>query len=181
VKRANRARTKNKTVLAFWLVPARPERDLFAELIRILAVELKAPRFEPHLTICSGPDTKTVRAALKTIMNEAVRLRVRGLSASGDYTKSLFIRFTATSALDDLNRQLRRAAKLPVRPLRNPHVSLLYANVPLSSEKELARTIHLPFREVIFDSIKVVRCNSSTKTPADVRGWRVLATKKLTR
>ena len=168
-------------MLAFWLVPARPERDLFAELIRILALELKAPRFEPHLTICSGPDTRTVRDALKTITNDAVRLRVRGLAASGEYTKSLFIRFTATSALDDLNRQLRRAAKLPVRPLRDPHVSLLYAKVPLSSEKELARTIHLPFREVIFDSIKVVRCNSSTKTSGDVRGWRVLATKKLTR
>ena len=122
-----------------------------------------------------------MRAALKKITNDAMRLRVRGLSASGDYTKSLFIRFTATSALDDLNRQLRRAAKLPVRALRDPHVSLLYTNMPLSSEKELARTIHLPFREVIFDSIKVVRCNSSTKTPADVRGWRVLATKKLTR
>ena len=161
-------------MLAFWLVPARPERDLFAELIRILAIELKAPRFEPHLTICSGPDTKTVRDALKTITNDAVRLRVRGLAASGDYTKSLFIRFTATSALDDLNRQLRRAAKLPVRALRDPHVSLLYASMPLSSKKELARTIHLPFREVIFDSIKVVRCNSVTKTPADVRSWRVL-------
>jgi hypothetical protein len=150
-------------------------------MIRILAIELKAPRFEPHLTICSGPDTKTVRAALKMIRNEAVRLRVRGPSAGGDYTKSLFIRFTTTSVLDDLNRQLRRAARLPASALRDPHVSLLYANMPLPSKKELARTIHLPFREVIFDSIKIVRCNSSTRTPADIRGWRVLSTKKLTR
>lgn len=181
MKRANRARTKDKTLLAFWLVPARPERDLFAELIRILAVELKAPRFEPHLTIFLGPDTKTVRGALKKIKNDPVRLRVRGLAASGEYSKSVFIRLTATSALDDLNRQLRRAAKLHVRALRDPHVSLLYTNIPLSSEKELAHTIHLPFREVIFDSIKIVRCNSSTKTPADVKGWRVLSTKKLAR
>ena len=168
-------------MLAFWLVPAKPERDLFAELIRILAVELKAPRFEPHLTICSGPDTKAMRAALKKITNGAMRLRVRGLSASGDYTKSLFIRFAAAPPLDDLNRQLRRAAELPVRAIRDPHVSLLYTSMPLSSKKELARTIHLPFREVIFDSIKVVRCNSSTTTSTDVKAWRVLATKKLTR
>jgi hypothetical protein len=179
VKRANRARTKNKTVLAFWLVPARPERDLFAELIRILAVELKAPRFEPHLTICSGPDTKTMRGALKTITAYAVRLRVRGLAAGEEYTKSLFIRFRATSTLDDLNRQLRRAAKLPTRAIPDPHVSLLYMNMPLSSGKELARTIHLPFREVTFDSIKLVRCNSSTKTANDINSWRVIATKKL--
>ena len=110
-----------------------------------------------------------------------MRLRVRGLSASGDYTKSLFIRFAAAPPLDDLNRQLRRAAELPVGAIRDPHVSLLYTSMPLSSKKELARTIHLPFREVIFNSIKVVRCNSSTTTSTDVKAWRVLATKKLTR
>ena len=59
----------------------------------------------------------------------------QGSCSQHEYTKSLFIRFKATSALDDLNRQLRRAAKLSVRALRDPHVSLLYANVPLPSKR----------------------------------------------
>jgi 2'-5' RNA ligase len=181
VKRANRARTKQQTTIVYWLVPARPHRDLFARLIAILARELKAPRFEPHLTICSGPDGKEVRDTLGEIASEPVRLRVRGVGATNDYTKSLFIRFTGNRALERINRKVRGGANVPSGSIRDPHISLLYKDISIAARKELAAVIQLPFREVIFDSIKAVRCNSSTKTAADVRGWRVVSTKKLTR
>jgi len=181
VRRANHARTKHQTTIVYWLVPARPHRDLFVKLIGILARELKAPRFEPHLTICSGPDGRGVRDALSEIASERVRLRVRGVGTTNDYTKSLFVRFAGSAALEKINRKLRREAKVSSGSIRDPHMSLLYKDFPIAAKKELAAVIQLPFREVIFDSIKAVRCNSSTKTAADVKGWRVLSTKKLTR
>lgn len=177
MKRANRARTR--TVIAFWLTPARTRRDLFAELIRILAKELKVPRFEPHLTICSGPDTKELRDAVRKVTGTPVRLNVTEVAATNDYTKSLFIRFAGNPALEEINRKLRGVAELPGGNIRDPHVSLLYSTIPLAAKKDLAATIRLPFREVVFDSIKAVRCNAETKTPADVYSWRVIATKKL--
>jgi 2'-5' RNA ligase len=179
VKQARRARTKQHTTIVYWLVPARPHRDLFAKLIAILARELKAPRFEPHLTICSAPDGKEVRDTLGKIASERVRLRVRGVGATKDYTKSLFVRFVGNAALEGINRKLRRAAKVSSGSIRDPHISLLYKDIPIAMKKELAAVIRLPFREVVFDSVQAVRCPFETKSSADVASWRVVATKKL--
>ena len=75
--------------------------------------------------------------------------------------------------------KLRSAAKIPREPLRDPHVSLLYKNLPMSAKRELASAIRLPFKEVIFDSVKAIRCTAPMEVPADVKTWRVIATKKL--
>ena len=40
-----------KKMTAFWLMPAAEEKQLFSALIRILAHELKARVFEPHVTL----------------------------------------------------------------------------------------------------------------------------------
>ena len=67
------------------------------------------------------------------------------------------------------------------RSVRDPHLSLLYKKLPDSTKKQLASTIKLPFREVVFDSIKAVRCVSPTQTRADVESWRTIASKRLAR
>jgi cyclic phosphodiesterase-like protein len=166
-------------VLAFWLVPARPERELFAELIRILAAEMKALPFEPHLTICAAPDTSDARQALRKISAAPIRLQIASIGVSNRFTKTLFVRFRPHRALDELNRRMRAAAEVPQHILREPHLSLLYQRMPISAKKELASVIRLPFREVIFDAVKTVRCSSPTRTAVDVNSWRVVATKKL--
>ena len=47
--------------------------------------------------------------------------------------------------------------------------------------RRLALSIQLPFSEVIFDSIKAVRCALPTRNRADVEAWRGIATKSLRR
>ena len=149
------------------------------ELIRILAAELDAVPFEPHLSICVAPNTETVRYVLKQVSVSPIRLRIKGVSFSNLFTKTLFVRFDRNAALDELNAKLRRAAKVPNEVLRDPHVSLLYKRMPMSAKRELASTIRLPFKEVVFDSIKAVRCSSPMEVPADVNSWRTVATKRL--
>jgi hypothetical protein len=39
-----------ETAIVYWLLPAKPERELFCTIIRIFCRELRAPNFEPHLT-----------------------------------------------------------------------------------------------------------------------------------
>ncbi|MGI9086878.1 MAG: hypothetical protein ACR2HH_03910 [Chthoniobacterales bacterium] len=46
--------SKVREPLAFWLVPAPPEREIFAQIIDQLAGRFHAPRFEPHLTLLSA-------------------------------------------------------------------------------------------------------------------------------
>jgi len=169
-----------RTAIVYWLIPARDERELFCDIIRILYREFDAPNFDPHLTIFAmKEDRKSPRKILRDLRSAPLRLNVRTVGFSSQFTKTLFVRFAPSKSLDELTVALARAAKSPAKPVRDPHLSLLYKNIPVVIKKELARTIKLPFRKVLFDSVAVVRCVSPTKTKEDVKAWRVMATKSL--
>jgi 2'-5' RNA ligase len=180
MRRSQSALQMRKRVTVYWLIPAEPERELFREIIRILAKQFDGPRFEPHLTLfTTAAAGQSPRNILERIDAKPIRLRVREIAFSSKFTKALFVRFVRTPALNDLNAKLRLAAKLPADVLRDPHVSLLYKKLPAAVKKELASTIRLPFREVVFDAIKTIHCASPTRTGNDVETWRAIATKSL--
>jgi hypothetical protein len=171
-----------KTALIYWLIPSEPKRELFRELIRILAKEFDAPRFEPHLTLLvTAEDRHTAKRVLAQIDASSIQLRLRGISFSSKFTKTLFVRFSSNSALEKLIVDLRGAMRFRGKFVCDPHVSLLYKKIPVAVKRELASTIRLPFNEVVFDSIKAVRCHLPVRDRADVEKWRVVAAKSLER
>jgi len=162
---------KKSRLTDFWLKPAEPERELFREIIRILAAEFNAPRFEPHLTLGPAKDT----ALLRNVQVAPVKLRIRGIALSAKFTKTLFIQFES-------NRDLERLAGLIARDrksLRDPHLSLIYKKLPAATKRELAATIKLPFRYLMFDVLRMMNCASPTETSRDVEEWRMLGRKRL--
>jgi 2'-5' RNA ligase len=166
-------------VCVYWLVPAKPYSELLREMICFLAEEFDAPRFEPHLTLLvAQEDRQAARKILRQVEGSPIRLKISGVSASSKFTKTLFIRFKSSRALNRLVVDLTHTIKRRAKALRDPHLSLLYRKMPVAAKKELACT-QLPFREVLFDSIKAVRCASPTLNRADVEAWRVMATKCL--
>ena len=174
-------KTKDQTaIIAYWLVPAKPERELFGDLIPILAYELRGPRFEPHVTIFSAPqDQQSPREILAEIKAEPLYLKVRGISALAEYRNALFVRLSPTKALERLVAQLRRATGSPAKAPIDPHLSLLYKHLPASVRRQLAASLKLPFSQILFDSIQAVRCSSPVQSRADVEAWRVIARKSL--
>ena len=164
----------------YWLIPTKPQRDFFSEAIRILSKQFNAPRFEPHLTIIVTPEIGlSPRKSLKQIRTSPISLEVRGIGFSSKFTKTLFIRFTSNKSLAKLVVDLARETQSPAKSAHDPHVSLIYREMPTSTKKELASTIQLPFSTVLFDSIKAVRCASPTKTRSDVEAWHVVTKKSL--
>lgn len=163
-----------KRVTVYWLIPARPEADLFRDIIRILAGQFDGPRFEPHLTVCSAADGSSARRTLRQTRFASVRLRITGIKQSSKFTQTLTVQFAPNKTLDQLVKSLGGS-----RPLRNPHLSLIYKRMPTATRCGLARAIQLPFRHVTFDRIKAVICVVPTETSRDVKSWRVLATKRL--
>ena len=89
------------------------------------------------------------------------------------------MRFKSNDALKKLVVDLVRVTKSRAKVPRDPHVSLLYKKVPTATKRDLASTIKLPFREVVFDSIRAVRGVLPTRTRREVEAWRVVATKRL--
>lgn len=174
-----KSKTK-ETVIAYWLVPAKPERELFSDVIRILAKEMKAPRFEPHVTIFVAPeDGQSPKKILAKIKASPIHLSVRGVGTSPEFPKTLFVRLGSNSSLERLAGALRRATKSSAKVPRDPHVSLVYKNLPASTRRKLTSLVKLPFSQVVFDSIKAVRCTSPLRDRADVESWRVVATKSV--
>jgi 2'-5' RNA ligase len=169
-----------KTAIVYRLIPAKPKRELFSEIIRILAKQLDAARFEPHLTVLAAPqDREPPGKILRQINMSPIRLKVRDISYSSKFAKTLFVRFKPNSALDKLLVDLARVTKSRAKAARDPHVSLLYKKIPTATKKDLVSTIKLPFREVVFDSIQAVRCALPTRTRREVEAWRVVSTKRL--
>jgi len=179
---AERRYTMKKTVIVYWLLPAKPERELFCEIVRILRKEFRAPNFEPHLTLFSTTkDRQSPKKVLRRISMRRIRLTTRSVSFSSEFTKTLFVRFKSSDALRKLVADLGRATKSLAKAPKEPHLSLLYKKLPRTAKKELAAVMKLPLRIVVFDSIAAVRCASPSRTKADVEAWKILAKRPLCR
>lgn len=171
-----------RIVIAHWLIPAEPAHRFFQDLINDLARRYDAPVFEPHVTIYVGanstdaPETVLSRAAqnCKPIVLQALEIR-----QSDEFIKTLFVEFGLNTKLRQLNQAIRNAAQGPFDYDLKPHLSLLYKRMPVQTRRQLARSVEVPFSQVVFDSLKAVRCISPTQSRADVEAWRVVAEKPL--
>jgi len=169
-----------KAAIVYWLLPAKPERELFCEIIRILRNEFDAPNFEPHLTLfVTASGRQSPARILQQIRSGPIRLSARGVAFSPKFTKALYVRFKPNPSLRKLCLDLGHAAKSRAPSPVDPHVSLLYKKTSRAAKKELAQVMKLPFRTALFDSIAAVRLTLPVRTRADVEAWRIIASKKL--
>lgn len=163
--------------LTYWLLPAEPARGYFRETISRLAAELDAPVFEPHLTLAVGPDSMAqAQRILSDVAVAPIELHVSGVHYTSKFTKTLFVRFGSTPALEKLRESL--GLETSSEPF-DPHVSLLYKTLPAEKQSELAATIHLPFQSVRFDALEVVRCRVPVTTSADITAWETIGIRQL--
>lgn len=175
-------KTKDReTVIAYWLVPAKPEREFFNDVVRILSAQMKGPRFEPHVTIftTSSHGRLSPKQVLAKVKGPPIHLSVRGIRASAEFRRTLFVRFNSNRSLERLISQLRRATQARDKRHTNLHVSLLYKKMRASTRRRLAPMVKLPFSQVVFDSIKAVRSPSPLRDRADIKKWKVVASKSL--
>ena len=171
-----------RTVIAHWLIPAEPAHHFFQDLINDLARRYDAPVFGPHVTIYVGADSTD---ALETVLSKAAQtckpivLQALEMSHSDEFIKTLFVEFGLNSKLRQLNQVIRSAAQDSSDYDLKPHLSLLYKRMSVQTRRQLARSIEMPFSQVVFDSLKAVRCISLTLSRADVEVWRVVGEKLL--
>ena len=171
-----------RIVIAYWLIPAEPAHRFFQHLINDLARRYDAPVFEPHVTICVGADSTD---AVDTTFSKAARdceaivLRALEVSHSDEFIKTLFVEFRLNSKLRQLNQLIRSAAQNRSDYDLKPHLSLLYKRMSVQTRRRLASSIEVPFSQVVFGSLKAVRCISPTQSRADVEAWRVVSEKVL--
>jgi hypothetical protein len=160
-------------VIAYWLLPAPPTHRFFAELICELAARFDAPVFDPHLTLLVAPmNSHSPVEVISAIGTLGVVSSVVGVQWSEQFTKTLFVQFQKTDAIQKLSDTICELSGSNQGDTIDPHLSLLYKHMPEQTKRDLANSIQLPFREVIFDSLCAIRCASPTQTADDVRRWQ---------
>lgn len=169
-----------QTQLAYWLIPAQAERVLFSSIIEILAQELDAPVFEPHLTLYTTAQGHTVaKKRLRELEAQSFSLSIREVQFSAAFTKTLFVRFRPSATLNHLVARMQRGAGDPLKMIADPHLSLCYKKLPARSKREIAAAIELPLGKVVFDSLKLVVSPVPIRSADEIKAWRVLTRKKL--
>jgi 2'-5' RNA ligase len=172
----------HSSIIAYWLLPAEPAHRFFQRLIEDLARRYDAPLFEPHVTIHVGancPDAAEKALSRTAREWQPIHLKAVRIGHSNEFIKTLFVQFAPNRKLRRLREIIRNAAQDSSDYELNPHLSLLYKNMPATVRRELADSIKVPFSEVVFDSLKAVRCISPTRSRADVEAWQVMATREL--
>ena len=163
--------------LAFWLRPAAREREFFQDLIERLAFQLDAPVFEPHLTLFGGVANRdrTLQLFRKFSIPTRCELEIEGVRFSERYTQTLFVRFHLSDKLSELRRALAEALELKPEDNFEPHLSLLYKEMPLQEKEELAKGITIPFQSVSFEGLKGIAHPPVIATRTDVEAWREIS------
>jgi 2'-5' RNA ligase len=170
-----------KTAIAYWLIPAEPARSFFAAMIGDLARRYDAPVFEPHMTVHVGLDLVEAEEIITRVGSSwrPIRAKVLEVRQSSEFIKTLFVDFALNSKLRQLNEMIREAVRDSSDYQLKPHLSLLYRTMSIQARRQLAQSIKIPFSEIIFDSIKAIRCVAPTQNRAHVESWRVVAAKRI--
>lgn len=162
----------NSRRFSVFLVPAKDDRRWAQGVIAELAARYDAPLFEPHVTVYGGSYTEDaelepVRRALAGAAAEGgpITLRVIGLGVTEEYFKTLFVSFGEDPRLRRLNEAVKGTVARDSGYELVPHLSLLYADIPLAAKEMAAGTVSLDREEMRFDDVKIV-------APDPVTGWR---------
>ncbi|RNC72713.1 MAG: hypothetical protein ED859_01770 [Desulfuromonadales bacterium] len=154
-----------------FLVPAADDGRWAEGVISELASRYDAPSFEPHVTVYGGPyaedaDLEPLRRVLTDVAAETgpITLHVAGLGVTEEYFRTLFVAFDEELCLRRLHEAVKGAVICDSGYELVPHLSLLYAEMPLAVKEMAARTVALDRREMRFDEVKIV-------APDPVTGW----------
>ena len=163
--------------LSYWLIPVKEDGDILQTVIDDLAARFESPSFPPHLTLFAGATAseEEPRHLLDSLTPELVpkRLVVTRVDASDRFTMTLFLRCHPNPQLVALHEQIRDNAP-PCNYCFDPHLSLLYVDLPLSAKQSLADEISLPIEEIRFDRIRAVSHPSLIQTHKDIEDFHDL-------
>jgi hypothetical protein len=154
-----------------WLTPAPSDRRWLSKVIQDYAKEYHFPAFEPHVTIYSGlysPEenlAKIVQEALGP--SQSITLQVAGLNYTEDFFKTGFIDFAEAEHLTQLCGAIRDRLQNPLDYALDPHLSLIYKDIPIDQKRLAMLRFVLSVSKVTFDTIKVI-------TPGE-QGWGDIA------
>jgi hypothetical protein len=173
---------------SLWLVPVEERRSELSTIINNLAARHHTPRFEPHVTLCSGniltagpPEELADRLDRCCAQLAPISAGFDRLGHTDRYLTYFFARLEGEGAavVTTLQSRLAGALDAPGTPEIGLHLSLMYCEPDIAIDRsQLAREVkpRLSSR-VLFDSVRLVM--PARGDWRDVASWQIVHTAKL--
>lgn len=128
---------------ALWLMPEGEARHGLEEMITGLSQRFGTPRFMPHITLLGGLDwpdeTLLARASRLASAMSPFTVRLDGLQHSDHYYRCVYYRVKGSLEVAEAGVLAREAFdREDDRPLE-PHLSIMYGEVPRALREEVLR------------------------------------------
>ncbi|MEK6731956.1 MAG: hypothetical protein AABY34_07270 [Pseudomonadota bacterium] len=171
-----------KNTFALWLKPNPVYYDYLSHIMLGLSHRFHSPVFEPHLTLFYGAIRN--REALQFLFDQQLNnfspivLEVAGIFAENEFFKTLFINFKENAFLNKLFAFVSRSLDSEVQYQLSPHLSLLYADMPLTEKMNLSRQTKIELSEIQFDQLELVKIPElhHVKNWSSVKIWNFKST-----
>ncbi len=163
---------------SLWLIPNQNDEDYFAKIIHRLSKRYKSPVFKPHVTVFTGIGTR--EDDIENIITECIAgrpvisLNARGVSCTNTFFKSLFVSFDNSPILMGIYKNIIKKVKCPICHTLEPHLSLIYKELPAAIKQNIVKNLHIENAHVSFDSIQVVTPQNITKGWGDIGKWKTV-------
>lgn len=160
-------------IYSVWVLPRETDANRFHPVIDALCQQQNVPRFQPHLTL-GGLTSPHVDYAETLDALSGLVLTPIEIAETPVFTKSLFVRFAISDALQAGRRALEALPEFRSRRAFDPHVSLCYG--PPKNRLALEVQIEaLLSRPVQFDRLSVTRITSTIEQHSDLEAWETVS------
>ncbi len=137
------------TGFSLWLMPEGEAFARFGDLIARLAGQHKAAAFPPHLTLLGGLSApEPVVVALSARLAQSVpclQIETAEVVHSDAYFRAVAVRVKPAPELIELRARALAALGLEGGPAFEPHLSLLYGDVPAGEREAIVRQLGRDF------------------------------------
>jgi 2'-5' RNA ligase len=140
----------DKLPISVWLVPALPERETLRTVITELSGTFGAPAFDPHVTLYNADipteNQADIMARLAEIAAEFANFELKSgeVQHTENFFKTVFIQIEPDKTLEKLQKAIAKPLKAHGDYDFDPHLSLIYKEMPDESKAALAQTVQTP-------------------------------------
>jgi 2'-5' RNA ligase len=149
---------------SIWLVPTIKDAKYLNQVIKNLAIQYDAPKFDAHITLYSKVRSL---AKAKQVLDEnkfgIMRTKHTGIGQSDYLWKTIFLKIKKDKSLSNINQILAKHFKTNYS--FEPHISLIYKKLNPQTKTKLIKNLKMK-KSYTFDRIVIVRSSK------DVKQWK---------
>ncbi|AJZ75413.1 hypothetical protein [Candidatus Nitrosotenuis cloacae] len=161
---------------SIWLAPTAKDAKYLNQIIKNLATQYGAPKFDAHITLYSK--VRSLSQA-KQVLNEnkfdVMRTKSIGIGKSDYLWKTVFLKIKKDKSLSYTNQIL--AKNLKTKYSFEPHISLIYKKMKPQTKTNLIKNLKMK-KSYTFDRIIIIRSSKNVKQWKKLYSIRLNSTRR---